>query len=136
VSESPPGDDCRPGQGRNRDITDAPSAADPGDIPTPLRRRLAASRRLPPLHDGRRDPLDPPPDDGKPAVIVITEDKHSCHFHGSEKVLRAAVRQVGCPYQVDPRTRRLSVPKRFADQVAVAIETGTPRGVIKDLGLW
>ena len=74
--------------------------------------------------------------DTKPAVVVLTEDQHSVHFHGAEKVLRAAVRRVGCPYQIDRRTKRLSVPKRFADDVAVAIETGTPRGVIKDRALW
>jgi hypothetical protein len=111
-----------------------PSVTDTDDIPTQLRRRRAASRRLPPLHDGRRDPLDPPPDAGKPAVIVITEDKFSVYFHGAETVLRAAVRQVGCPYQVDPRTRTLSVPKRFGDEVAVAIENGGGR--IKDRGLF
>jgi hypothetical protein len=77
-----------------------------------------------------------PATDGKPAVVVITEDRHSCHFHGSEQVLRAAVRRVGCPYQIDVRTRRLSVPKRFADRVCVAVETGTPRGVIADRGLF
>jgi hypothetical protein len=66
----------------------------------------------------------------------MTEDRFSVYFHGAEKVLRAAVREVGCRYIVDPRTLTLCVPKRFADQVAVAIETGTPRGVIKDRGLW
>ena len=74
--------------------------------------------------------------DTTPAVIVITEDRFSVYFHGAEKVLRAAVRRVGCQYQFDPRTRRLSVPKRFADEVAVAIETGTPRGRISNRGLW
>jgi hypothetical protein len=72
----------------------------------------------------------------EPAIVVLSEDRHSCYFHGSEQVLRAAVRKVACPYMFDARTRRLSVPKRFADQVAVAIETGTPRGVIKDQGLF
>jgi len=43
---------------------------------------------------------------------------------------------VGCPYQFDRLTRRLSVPKAWGDRVAVAIETGTPRGVITDQGLW
>jgi hypothetical protein len=51
-------------------------------------------------------------------------------------LLRAARTRVGCPYQIDRRTKRLSVPKAYADRVAVAIETGTPRGVIKDRGLW
>ncbi len=73
-------------------------------------------------------------DPAAPAVIVITEDKFSVYFHGSEQVLRAAVRRVRCPYQMDVRTRVLSVPKRFADQVAVAVETCG--GVIKDRGLW
>jgi hypothetical protein len=129
MTESPPGDESRPGQGGNRN-TDAIT------IPAQLRRRREASRRLPPLRDGRRDPLDPCPDDDRPAVIVITEDRHSCYFHGSERVLRAAVRRVGCKYMFDPSTRRLAVPKQFADEVAVAIETGTPRGVITDRGLW
>ena len=74
--------------------------------------------------------------DTTPAVIVITEDKHSTRFHGDERVLRAAVRRVRCQCMFDPRTRRLSVPKRFADEVAVAIETGTPRGRISNRGLW
>ena len=112
-------------------LTNASTIDQAGDrIPTQLRRRRAASRRLPPLHDGRRDPIDPPPDNSKPATIVMTEDKFSVHFHGSEKVLRAAVRHVGCQYQFDPRTRRLAVPKAYADRVAVAIETGEPRGVV------
>ena len=130
---SPPGEEQRPRvetEGAANNITNATT------IPAQLRRRRAASYRLPPLHDGRRDPLDPPPDDSKPAVIVITEDRYSCYFHGSEKVLRAAVRRVGCPYQMDPRTLRLAVPKRFADEVAVAIETGEPRGIVADRGLW
>jgi hypothetical protein len=114
-----------------------PQPTNPSDtIPKQLRRRREASRRLPPLADGRRDPIDPRPDDSKPAVIVVTEDRYSCYFHGSEKVLRAAVRRVGSPYQMDPRTLRLAVPKRFADEVAVAIETGEPRGIVTDRGLW
>lgn len=133
----PPGEErAGPPTGRPHHTTNGPSATDAGDIPRQLRRRRAASRRLPPLADGRRDPLDPRPDDSKPAVIVITEDKFSVYFYGAETVLRGAVRQVGCQYQFDPRTRRLAVPKRFADRVAVAIETGTPRGVITDRGLW
>jgi hypothetical protein len=74
--------------------------------------------------------------DTTPAIIIVTEDQHSVHFHGAEKVLRAAVRSIGCPYQFDRRTRRLSVPKAWGDRVAVAVETGSPRGVIKDRGLW
>jgi hypothetical protein len=38
------------------------------DTPTQLRRRRAASWRCPPLADGRRDPLDPPP----PLVDITT----------------------------------------------------------------
>jgi hypothetical protein len=114
-----------------------PQPTNPDDtIPKQLRRRRAASRRLPPLADGRRDPLDPPPDNSKPATIVVTEDRHSVHFHGDERVLRKAVRQVGCPYMFDLRTRVMSVPKRYADHVAVAIETGRPRGIVADRGLW
>ena len=71
-----------------------------------------------------------------PAIIVVTEDRHSVHFHGSTAVLRRAVCRVGCKSQFDPRTKRISVPREFGDRVAVAIETGTPRGVIKDRGLW
>jgi hypothetical protein len=88
------------------------------------------------LHDGRRDPIDPVPDNDKPATIVVTEDRFSVYFHGDERVLRNAVREVGCLYMFDPRTRVMSVPKRFADHVAVAVEPGTPRGVITDRGLW
>jgi hypothetical protein len=75
--------------------------------------------------------------DHTPARIVVTEDRHSCHFDGDLRVTRAAVRRVGCPHQVDPRgLKRMSVPKRFADRVAVAIETGSPRGIITVRGLW
>jgi hypothetical protein len=71
---------------------------------------------------------------GKPAIIVITEDRFSVYFHGAERVLRAAVRKVACPYMFDPSTRRLAVPKRFADEVALAVETCGGR--IKDRGLF
>jgi hypothetical protein len=71
-----------------------------------------------------------------PATIVITEDKHSVHFHGADNVLRTAVRRVGCPFQFDRRTRRLSVPREFGEEVADSIEAGPPRGVIRDRGLW
>lgn len=74
--------------------------------------------------------------DTTPAIIVVTEDQYSVHFHGHERVLRRAVRRVGCRFQFDPRTKRMSVPREFGDRVVVAIETGTPRGVIKDRGLW
>ena len=74
--------------------------------------------------------------DTAPVLIVVTEDRHSTHFHGATGVLRAAVRRVGCPHQVDRRTGRLSVPKAFGNRVAEAIETGTPRGRIKERGLW
>jgi hypothetical protein len=71
-----------------------------------------------------------------PAQIVMTEDQHSTHFYGAAKVLRAARRRVGCPFQMDPRSGRLSVPRRFGERVADAIETRAPRGVIADRGLW
>jgi hypothetical protein len=67
-------------------------------------------------------------------IVVVSEDKHSCYFHGAEPVLRAAVRKVACPYMFDARTRRLSVPKRFGDEVAVAVENCGGR--IKDRGLF
>ena len=127
---------ARPEPDPDTNQPNGPSLTDTHDIPTQLRRRRAASRRLPPLADGRRDPLDPRPDNDKPAIIVVSEDRYSVHFHGSEKVLRAAVRSVGCAYQFDRDTRRLSVPKAWGDRVAVAIETGAPRGVITDRGLW
>jgi hypothetical protein len=75
-----------------------------------------------------------PEADTTPAVIILTEDRFSAYFHGAEKVLRAAVRRVGCKYMFDPSTRRLSVPKQFADEVAVAVETCGGR--IADRGLW
>jgi hypothetical protein len=136
-SGGPPGERSRGPHDPGTDTTlNGSRVTDADDIPRQLRRRRAASRRLPPLPDGRRDPIDPVPDNSKPATIVVTEDRHSVHFHGSDRVLRAAVRQVGCPYQFDRLTRKLSVPKAWGDRVAVAIETGTPRGVIKDGGLW
>jgi hypothetical protein len=140
VAESPPtrrrSRAPHPEPDPNQNLNEASVTPAADSIPAQLRRRRAASYRLPPLHDGRRDPLDPPPDDGKPATIVMTEDRHSVYFHGDERVLRRAVREVGCRYMFDPRTRVMSVPKRFADHVAVAVETGTPRGIITDRGLW
>lgn len=134
VSAGPPGEERAgpaPAPSRPDNLTNTGH-----DIPAQLRRRRAASRRLSPLADGRRDPLDPPPDSSKPAIIVVTEDRFSVYFHGDERVLRRAVREVGCQYMFDPRTRVMSVPKRFADHVGVAVETGEPRGVITDRGLW
>jgi hypothetical protein len=74
--------------------------------------------------------------DGKPASIVITEDKFSVHFHGARPLILAAVKRVGCPFHWNPRTAAYSVPKAQADRVCVAIETGTPAGRIKDRGLF
>jgi hypothetical protein len=58
--------------------------------------------------------------------IVVTEGRHSVYFDGAEWVLRAAMRRVRCSYQLDRRTKRLSVPKQFGDRVIAAIESGRP----------
>jgi len=58
------------------------------------------------------------------AVVTVTEDRYSVHFDGPEGVLRNAIRQVSCPYQVSQVSRRLSVPAVYADRVADALRTG------------
>ena len=77
-----------------------------------------------------------PAPDTKPASIVIAEDRFSTHFHGSRPLILAAISRVGCPFHWNPRTAAYSVPKAHADRVCIAIETGSPRGVIKDRGLF
>jgi hypothetical protein len=67
-----------------------------------------------------------------PAVIVLTEHRFSVHFHGAEKVLRAAVRPVACPSQFDPRTRVMSVPKGSRTGWRWRLRLVSPGGVIKD----
>jgi hypothetical protein len=55
--------------------SDSTHPADALDTPAGLKRRRAASYRLPPLPDGRRDPLDPPPPRRRsPLVLSITTD--------------------------------------------------------------
>jgi len=50
-----------PGSDKNRSHSLAADASASGeDVAMQLRRRRAASHRLPPLPDGRRDPLDRP----------------------------------------------------------------------------
>jgi hypothetical protein len=52
-----------PREGRsNVEVTtaDTKSIRQTSDIPQQLRRRRDASDRLPPMEDGRRDPIDPP----------------------------------------------------------------------------
>jgi hypothetical protein len=105
--------ESRPGQGGQR-ITDKPSLIQSTD------NRQPHTPRVP--------------------VVTMTEDRHSCHFDGPERVLRDAVRRVSCPYQVSQVSRRLSVPAGYAERVADAIRTGQhpARVVIKnqDPGLW
>ncbi len=55
------------------------SLGDPGDIPAALRRRKRASFRLPPMPDGRRDPLESDPAD-RPAHIEARRLAW-CHLH-------------------------------------------------------
>lgn len=50
------GTERRPGKGGAQD--DARGNGIRGSLATPLRRRRVAAWRLPPLRDGRRDPLD------------------------------------------------------------------------------
>jgi hypothetical protein len=53
-------------------------------------------------------------------------------------VLREALRRVGCAYQFRAHTKRPSVPRKFAEEVADAIRTGQvpARVVVKDPELW
>jgi hypothetical protein len=55
-------------------VMDDPTSPDPLVTPEALRRRRAASRRLPVLAHGRRDPLDPHPEDEPmlPAATAAT----------------------------------------------------------------
>jgi hypothetical protein len=74
--------------------------------------------------------------DPKPAVVRVSEDRFSTSFHGPRPLILAAISRVGCPAHWNPRLAAYSVPKAHADRVCVAIETGSPRGVIADRGLW
>jgi hypothetical protein len=74
--------------------------------------------------------------DAKPAIVRITEDRFSTHFHGPRPLILAAIQRVNCPAHWNPRLAAYSVPKVHADRVCVAIETGQPPGHIKDRGLW
>jgi hypothetical protein len=89
-----------PGDDRGRPYPERPAsiATDKDSIPTQLRRRRAASRRMEPLDDGtgRSDPLDPlPAPKAKPPrfVTVIVDDQRRVFLlrgsRGFVDVLRA-----------------------------------------------
>lgn len=58
------------------------------------------------------------------AVVRTETTRHSALFHGPVRVIAPAIRTVGCPSMYDPKRHAYSVPVKWADDVAVAIETG------------
>lgn len=89
-------------------------------IPTQLRRRRAASRRLPPLHDGRRDPLDPPP--RRRAIHVRAIGKSTVEFSGCDQAVYAAIRAVGASFMRAVQGGAWLVPQSAADDVMALLE--------------
>lgn len=99
-------------------------------LPGGLRGRREASRRLPPLPDGRRDPLDRP-GPGGPTVAMITEQ--SVKFVPASRPVWAAIRTVGCRWQRLPTIDGVAVPRAAGDDVIAALEASGQRVEVVDL---
>lgn len=75
-------------------------------VPRQLRRRRAASRRLPPLVDGRRDTLDQP----RARIVITRQDINGTQTvrfagEGARWIIRDAADMVGARYHRDHRQR-------------------------------
>lgn len=93
----------------------------PGADVASLRRRREASRRLEPLPDGRRDPLDKTP--AKPGLrtLHVEVGKHTAWLYG-EKTVRLLERAGVVQRQWDWQRRVWMVPVQYADDVITYAE--------------
>ena len=94
------------------------------DIAADLRRRRAASRRLPVLADGRRDTLDPL-DKPRPTKVVQVRavGSNTVQFIGSATAVYAACKKAGARFMPHPRRNEgLLVRDDFAEAVMADLE--------------
>jgi hypothetical protein len=89
-------------------------------IPAQLRRRRAASRRLPALYDGRRDPLDPPP--RRQPIHVRSIGKSTVEFVGCDQAVYNAIRTLGAQFMRAAQGGAWLVPQSAADDVMALLE--------------
>jgi hypothetical protein len=101
-------------------LTNAPSVTDAGDIPTQLRRRRAASRRMPVLADGRRDPVDPPR--RRQPIHVRAISKSTVEFTGCDNAVYSAIHSVGAQFMRAAQGGAWLVPQAAADDVMALLE--------------
>jgi hypothetical protein len=87
-------------------------------VPAQLRRRRAASRRLPVLEDGRSDPIDPP----RPRryVTVRAIGSKSIEFDGPGVV--AAIGTIGCKSMRSRHGGGWLVPEAAGEDVMALLE--------------
>ena len=98
------------------------TAPEPGtDIAEDLHRRRAASRRLPELDDGRRDPLDPPPRTPK-VVRVRALGANTVEFLGADRAVYGAATRVGARFMRSPRRDAWQVHEADAEEVLAYLE--------------
>lgn len=67
------------------------------DAAAQLRRRREAADRLPPLEDGRRDPIDPPVK-RRPFAFVTVDEQRSLALIRGKAGIKEALNVIGVPY--------------------------------------
>jgi hypothetical protein len=124
TTESPPGEEQRPRvetEGAANNITNARTVAPAGDgIPTQLRRRRAASRRLPPLHDGRQDPIDPPR--RRKTIQVRAIGGNTVEFVGCDRAVYSVIRALDVKFMRAAQGGAWLVPLSAADELMALLE--------------
>lgn len=126
---------------RSRGVSPAPevmaatdtksTGLDDNHVAAQLRRRRAASQRMPVLpFDERRDPIDPPRGDRRRAV-TCTLVKHSAIFAGPQGAIFAAIAVTGAPCMRTLKDRHaISVPLAYADDVISQLRYGAEPRVV------
>jgi hypothetical protein len=98
-----------------------PQPTNPDDtIPKQLRRRRAASRRLPALHDGRRDPIDPPP--RRQPIQVRAIGGNTVEFVGCDQAVYNAIHTLGVKFMRARQGGAWLVPQSAADDLMALLE--------------
>lgn len=115
--QAPPGERIGPAPTPTR----PDNMSDATTIPSQLRRRRAASRRLPVLHDGRRDPLDPPP--RRRPIQVRAIGKNTVEFVGCDNAVYDAIHTLGVQFMRARAGGAWLVPQSAADDVMALLES-------------
>lgn len=109
-------------------LFDVQSTAEPAqDTPAQVRRRRAGARRCEPLHDGRRDPLEPDRRDRWTSARTLHVEcgKHTAWLYGGrakQLINRSARTGTPIPSMWDHLRRVWCIPIAYSDDVLVYAE--------------